>query len=228
MKNLLPYFFDSLGQGSIGVFEESWRNLPSCPTPNILTCLNFYKDLYIIKPIIFILNAFIVLYKDQAEKSLQRFHIPIPIGFLHAAVCTNVGIAGYILFSVYFPEKYNSKKLGLHLTLEYCTRFASMNHALVMASLTFYYWAYINPTFTIPQRLEFYPECVISMMTGYMVYDLFVETLTVEKHDFLILAHHLFGLLSHFLCLTMQDGVSGYFLMMIYIAEWKREDIVGT
>jgi len=205
-----------------GFRSNKWTlNLPICRPETVWFpyCLNFYKDEYVIKPLIFILNAFIILYQDQAENSFQRFNIPIPIGFLHAAVCTNIGIAGYILFSVYFPEKYNSKKLGLHLTLEYCTRFASMIHALLMASLTLYYWFSINPTFIIPQTLEFYPECVISMMTGYMVYDLFVETLTVEKHDFLILTHHLFGLLSHFLCLTMQDGVSGYFLMLVYIAE---------
>ena len=55
-----------------------------------------------------------------------------------------------------------------------------MNHALLMASCTLYYWYTINPTMIIKQHLEFYPECIISIQTGYMVYDLFVETLTVE------------------------------------------------
>ena len=55
-----------------------------------------------------------------------------------------------------------------------------MNHALLMASCTFYYWSTLNSTLTIQQDLDIYPECIISIQTGYMVYDLFVETLTVE------------------------------------------------
>jgi len=57
------------------------------------------------------------------------------------------------------------------------------------------------------------------IMTGYMLYDLIVEVVTPAVYDYAVLFHHIAGLLSHWHTLQTNDVASGWYTMMVYLAE---------
>jgi hypothetical protein len=95
-----------------------------------------------------------------------------------------------------------------------------------MSYRAFRYWIVLKPLFghdfsaiKISPVLDVYEKDTMRIMTGYMLYDLIVEVVTPAVYDYAVLFHHIAGLLSHWHTLQTNDVASGWYTMMVYLAE---------
>ena len=95
-----------------------------------------------------------------------------------------------------------------------------------MSYRAFRYWIVLKPLFghdfsaiKISPMLDIYEKDTMRIMTGYMLYDLIVEVVTPAVYDYAVLFHHIAGLLSHWHTLQTNDVASGWYTMMVYLAE---------
>lgn len=95
-----------------------------------------------------------------------------------------------------------------------------------MSYRAFRYWIVLKPLFghnfsllSIAPALDMYEKDTMRIMTGYMLYDLVVELATPAVYDYAVLFHHLAGILSHWHTLQTNDVASGWYTMLVYLAE---------
>lgn len=95
-----------------------------------------------------------------------------------------------------------------------------------MSYRAFNYWLVLNPLFAhnfsnikVAPVLDLYEKDTMRIMTGYMLYDLVVEVVTPAVYDYAVLFHHIAGLLSHWHTLQTNDVASGWYTMLVYLAE---------
>lgn len=139
--------------------------------------------------------------------------------------------ASYFLYHFILSKTYNSSNIFKSLQNDFKTdkknfnfvwRICSSTHAIIMFSISLYYWSYIYPNyrkkdFGSIDKLGSYEENTLNLMIGFLWYDLIIELYQTRQID--TLAHHIIGLLIHYSTLMTNNHASCYYTMIIYIAE---------
>eukprot|EP00981_Chlorochromonas_danica_P010256 scaffold3058_cov165-Ochromonas_danica.AAC.47 len=93
-------------------------------------------------------------------------------------------------------------------------RVVSAIHASIMTCLTTYYWFQQETSFWIGEEKVFIAAEVtplqalaVELMLGYLIVDTCVEW--IYNKDYLTLAHHFAGMISHLITLLENDGSAG-------------------
>lgn len=95
-------------------------------------------------------------------------------------------------------------------------RGVSSVHAVIMFTMTAYYWLKINPEFVYITGGAYENRC-LDIMLGYLYYDIVQEIKQTCQID--TLGHHVMGFLSHY-CTRFDDCDAAYFYtMVVYLAE---------
>lgn len=111
-------------------------------------------------------------------------------------------------------------KLDKDIQEQWYNRATSSMNAIVIFSLSFYYWFFINPEMIIPKDISAYQSFEIDFMMGYLIFDTFYEAVILKNTSIKqILIHHLAGLLSHYSTRHSNVGAAGYYSVMVHIAE---------
>ena len=101
-------------------------------------------------------------------------------------------------------------------------RTCSTTHAVIMFSLSTYYWIYVFPKyrtrdFASIHKIETYEENAFQLMIGFLWYDMIVEISQTCQIDSVI--HHILCLLSLYSTLITNNHATTYYNMMLYMAE---------
>lgn len=128
--------------------------------------------------------------------------------------CVCLHYLSFVLSKIVVP---NFKSLPASSQRSWYNRSVSTIHAIVMLCGSLYYWVYINPERLIGANLEEFSCLLMDVMMGYLWYDIFYEFSTSCSVD--TLAHHILGLISHMSTRIFNSGATGYYSMMVYLAE---------
>ena len=87
-----------------------------------------------------------------------------------------------------------------------------------MFSFSVYYWLCLSKfNFREVGNLSAHQIISIDLMIGFLWYDTIVELMQTRQIDSLM--HHLFGIVSHFSTRLSNNHATGYYTMMVYLAE---------
>ena len=121
----------------------------------------------------------------------------------YAALCLVQHIGAYIFFGSRLKTFSNKDKSAFY------NRVVSTSHAIVMFTMSTYYWLYLNPKMEIGQYVDDYQARCVLVMMGYLLYDTVYE-LTASK-QIMTLGHHVLGGASHLSVLMSYNGGAGFY-----------------
>lgn len=133
----------------------------------------------------------------------------------YALYCFIMYLLSVPLSKVIIP---NFKALDTKIQLLWYNKAASFQHAVIMFSLTLYYWLVKNPSWSIETPTDGqYESIVISIMIGYLLFDSLHDTYYGWSFDMFL--HHTVGAVSHLLTLAYFNKAAMYVSMIVYLAE---------
>lgn len=107
-----------------------------------------------------------------------------------------------------------TSRLSHRKKVNIANRVVSAIHASIMTCLTTYYWFQQETSFWIGEEKVFIAAEVtplqamaVELMLGYLIVDTCVEW--IYNKDYLTLAHHFAGMISHLITLLENDGSAG-------------------
>ena len=127
----------------------------------------------------------------------------LKISLPYAAFCFSVHILSYAIFNG------RLKSFAKKDMTAFYNRTVSTTHAIVMFSLSLYYWLFLNPTMQIGEYVDEYQAKCVLVMLGYLVYDTVFE-LSASK-QVMTLGHHILGGASHISVLYSYNGACGFY-----------------
>lgn len=102
------------------------------------------------------------------------------------------------------------------IKVQTASRAVSSIHAVIMFSLTAYYWLRINPDVVYIKGGAYENRC-IDLMLGYLYYDIVQEIKETCQAD--TIAHHVMGFLSHAFTRFDDCDAAYFYTMVVYLAE---------
>jgi hypothetical protein len=115
-----------------------------------------------------------------------------------------------------FLTNFRIKKFSMQLKHQICNKVVSGFHSIVMFSLTFFYWFWINPNFQF-HSTTFIEAVSQDFMLGYLIYDTVFEVTTTKEYD--AIGHHLLGFWSIGCTRVLANASASYYAMLVFIAE---------
>jgi len=114
-------------------------------------------------------------------------------------------------------ELINDKK-----NFSFIWRICSSIHAIIMFSLTLYYWTYIFPNyrrmdFTSINKIGSYEKNTFKLMIGFLWYDLIIELYHSRQIDMLL--HHIISLFGMYSIINTNNNAYCFYTMICLISE---------
>lgn len=185
-------------------------------------CIYGIRDLVKSKSIPFVSSEYLSSIRDikrdvRSKYTLFELGQDNKITVFYFFICWGIYVFFASTSSTFVPSL---KKLPSHTYQDWWNHGTAMIHASIMFIMASNYWLNVrNDWGVMSASTSAYERAGIDIMTGYMIYDMIVETVLVRKINILVLVHHILGLVSHFGTRYLDSGVSAHYTMLIYLAE---------